>query len=865
MKNFTLLTLLFISLFGFSQSQTESYKNASSKNGSNYFEIVSKQRIEFENLKSSKKLTLNETKAIKHFERWAYFWKDRVNPDGSFPSSLEGWKNAGLLNGKQPSNPNNFSAKSAEAWVNIGPQANPSPNGYPNPPQLGRLNAFWRYVDAGNANNNVLIVGSPTGGIWKSNDNGATWSPKFDSFAGIGITDIKGSSNSTGNAGVLYATTGDYDAQDKLNSIGVFKSTDMGDTWTATGLNYTLNNGKLLGHLVVYDDNTAIVASANDIMRTTDGGTNWTSVFSPGGQDVNFGRMASNGTNVVATDAFEGIYFSTDSGVNWTELQAPNNSVKHSVTVDDSGDFYVQGEDGQVKKLNLTGNGSLSNYGALIPDPNAEQKGYDAQGGYNQTLLKKGDLLISGSVNGQVTSNGGNTWYNALNGYNTSASEPGVYIHSDHHQMGYLDAGLSFWSANDGGLDFITFTNSTDQKPTIQYKSNGVVVTQIYTISINPSAAASDDFMMANQDNDGFSKEAGTWVSAAAGDGVCSAIDYTNPGIRYLGGTKGSLSRSDNTGFTGNHNGNALPKPADAEFVWPFSLHTTTSTIAFGGFDDMYKSTNISTTTSENASEVWTKLNAGVGNPVTFDNQGDYIAVEGTTGIARSVNGGNSWTAMTQPTGQLANSFSIDAASASGNTIYASVKAYNDGNKVFKSTDGGSTWTNISGDLPNILIKKILFKQNQSSEILFAGTELGVYFSINGGTNWSKLGNNLPNVIVNDMKINYLNDKLYVGTFGRGMWEINIANSTLGTNEASFDVKPVIYPNPVSGNVLNIRLSKMEANSNYVIYNVVGGVISRGTFNKIENNVNLNSFSKGMYIIKINEGNKVFNHKFIIK
>ena len=174
----------------------------------------------------------------------------------------------------------------------------------------------------------------------------------------------------------------------------------------------------------------------------------------------------------------------------------------------------------------------------------------------------------------------------------------------------------------------------------------------------------------------------------------------------------------------------------------------------------------------------------------------------GKNGITRSSNGGNSWTAMTQPSGQLVNSFSINAASTAGNTIYATVKAYNDGNKVFKSTNGGATWTNISGDLPNILMKKILFKQNQSSEYLFVATELGVYFSGNGGTNWNKLGANLPNVIVNDMKINYTNDKLYIGTFGRGMWEINIANATLGAEEVSFDHKPTVFPNPVASGII---------------------------------------------------------------
>jgi xyloglucan-specific exo-beta-1,4-glucanase len=855
MKKKITLMLLLASIVTFSQSIN--YKNASSKIGSNFYEIVAKKRAEIKNLHAKKVVSRSDIKAMKHFERWAYYWRDRVNADGSFPSALEGWKNAGLLGGKSVLNQNQ-SKLSQENWTNIGPQSNPDANGYPNPPKLGRLNAFWRYVNAGNANNNVLIVGAPTGGIWKSIDNGATWSPKFDTFAGIGITDIKGSSTSTTSPGVLYATTGDYDGLTALNSIGVYKSTDMGESWTATGLNLSLTEEKLLGHLVVIDDNTVVAATANDIMRTADGGATWNSVYTLGGGNVYFGRMAAHGSTIVATDAYEGVYFSTDHGINWTEMISANAYGKYAVTADENGNFFIQDKTGQIKALSLAGAGSVTNVGIKPAD-------YDPQWGYNQVLVKRNGFFLEGSVNANSSNDNGASWYTSLNGYKTDASDPGVYVHPDHHQAGYLDEGLSFWSANDGGLYFINYSSPTDQSPTTVYKSNGVVVTQIYTISINPSSGNNDDFMMANQDNDGFSKENGTWVSVEVGDGVCSAIDYTNSGIRYLGGQYGYLTRSDNTGYSGNFEGNPIPTPADGEFVWPFSLHTSTSTTAFGGFDDLYKSTNISTTMSQNPNDIWTKLNAGVGSPTSFDNQGEFIAVVGTDGISQSSNGGNSWIAMTQPAGQLVNSFSIDAASTSGNTIYATVVAYNANNKVFKSTNGGATWTNISGDLPNILMKKILFKQNQSSEYLFVGTELGVYFSINGGTNWSKLGANLPNVIVNDLKINYLNDKLYIGTYGRGLWEINIANETLGTEEVGFDTKPTIYPNPVNDNRLNVRLSSMNAPVDYVIYNVVGGVVSRGTFKQIENKVALEHISKGMYILKLSEGNKVFTHKFVVQ
>ncbi|MGB5417232.1 T9SS type A sorting domain-containing protein, partial [Algibacter sp.] len=442
----------------------------------------------------------------------------------------------------------------------------------------------------------------------------------------------------------------------------------------------------------------------------------------------------------------------------------------------------------------------------------------------------------------------------------------GVYMHSDHHQAGYLDAGLSFWNVNDGGLCFITMDGAgTVNAPVIEYKSEGVIVTQSYTISIDPSSGTNDNFMMANQDNDGFSKEGGQWVSVSAGDGVCSAIDYSNPAIRYLGGTTGALTRSNQAlGYTGNLYGVALPKPDDAEFEWPLSLDTTNPTIAYGGFGDLYRSTTIST--NDGNSTPWTEnLNSGVGKVVHFDNQGSNLAVIGASGdLKYSNNAGVSWTTINLPTGVTGvNSFSIDAASPS--TIYCTAKGYVDGSKVFKSTDAGVTWTNYSTGMPNILMKRVLFEQNQTGEYLFAATELGVYYRSPTVTSWTKLGTNLPNVIVKDMKINYISDKMYIGTYGRGMWEINVANTTLGTKETKFVDEPKIFPNPVVNNILNVKLTSQSGKVDYVIYNIVGGAIAKGSLNGLDNKVNLNNPAKGIYIIKLKEGNKVSTQKFMVK
>ncbi|MEJ6792186.1 MAG: T9SS type A sorting domain-containing protein [Lacinutrix sp.] len=149
-----------------------------------------------------------------------------------------------------------------------------------------------------------------------------------------------------------------------------------------------------------------------------------------------------------------------------------------------------------------------------------------------------------------------------------------------------------------------------------------------------------------------------------------------------------------------------------------------------------------------------------------------------------------------------------------------------------------------------------MFKQNQgANEILFAGTELGVYFKV-GAANWEKLGQNFPNVTINDIEINYTVDKLVAGTYGRGLWEISIDNNTLGVDEVEISdtEKPVIYPNPANQE-LNIKLSSNSSNLDYVIYNVIGGFVKKGELNSMLNTLDIKGVASGIYVVRMSNGN----------
>jgi xyloglucan-specific exo-beta-1,4-glucanase len=857
-KNFIMkktTSLLFLLIFQVSLFAQIDYKQKSKISTANYFEIVKNTRAYFKNLKANTTESIKVKKQEKQFERWVYYWKDRIGKDGKFPTETIGYYNAGILdaNGKIKSSSsfNKNEQKKAGSWINIGPQENPLANGYSNSPQLGRLNTFLRIKHPSNRALDVLIVGAPAGGLWKSTDNGATWSAKLDNVAGIGVTDIKTASTTTfANYATkpIYVSTGDNDG-DHIKSIGVLKSIDGGETFVSTGLSYTLDQQKVLGQLVVVDDNTVLVGADRYIKKTTDGGANWTTIFDAGIDNVNISRVAVSGNNIMYSSGLSKNYFSSNGGTNWktTTFTFP----KHAVTVGSDGAFYIQGSNGQIKKYDI-GAETFSNVGTIAPE-------YDSQGGYNQALVFKEGLFVSGEVNGKTSTDNGVSWHRSLNGYYNPAGSGvdlnGTYVHSDHHAMGLLDGQYEFWSANDGGLNFITYSSINDVKPSSVYKSNGVINTQLYDVAITPNATTGN-YMMANQDNDGFSKEMHNgsmqWVAVSAGDGVCAAINYNTPTIRFLGSQNGGLSAT-NVGFSGNYSGSVYIKISGAGFIWPLEIHSTDPTIVYAGGGDVYKII---------ASGDTINLNSGAGTIDKITTHGEGIAVVGEHISKISVNSGVSWTTIAEPDGLIN---SIDFNQSAMSTLYCTVTGYTAGSKVFKSLNNGETWTNISSGLPNIVMKEVVMYQNQSSEILFVATELGVYFK-NGTQDWAKLGESLPNVIVSDIDINYTEKKLVAATYGRGLWHTDI--STINTNIENNSITDhlfSIYPNPVEDGKLNFKLDKKYTNFNYKIYNVVGGVVLKGNVNSNNGAINVSKLVAGTYVFKAYKNGVNFpTIKFII-
>jgi photosystem II stability/assembly factor-like uncharacterized protein len=797
---------------------------------------------------------IEKGKGYKQFLRWENYMFPRVYPSGDV--TLPSQTSRNFIEWEKK-----FGSKSDEkavvfsAWTSIGPNGKPigSKAG------AGRLN-FLRFhpTIAG-----TMLVGTPNGGLWKTVNSGSSWTTNTGFLPSIGVADL---AIHPTTPQTMYLATGDNHSFSSY-SIGVYKTINGGTNWTPTAFTANVAAGLLIRKLVINPSNPQIMWAAtnqgiyrtldgfqtaptlvqagsfydlelkpgtpsvvyiagNSFMRSTNSGLNFTTIYSVIPADYNIRRIeiAISPSNVNRVylqiggdnNGLEGIYSSSDSGLNFLK-------VKDGLNPNTFG-YSPTGAD-------LGGQAHYANGLAVSPISDA--------------------VLFGGSVNIWSSINSGVNWtikghWDQLGGL--------PFVHADIHDIQFLPgSGTTLFVLNDGGI-----VKSTDGGTTWTDISSNLSIAQMYRIA--PSATNPSMILAGHQDNGTNQANGAVWSNILGGDGMDCLIDRTNSANYIFSFQNGGYYSIIAGSYVSLNAG--LPYGAGVEWLSTIQQDpVNANTIYAGGRSNLYKSPNFGGT--------WTQLGniGGTGNVIEFavsPSNPQILYVLKVGGIFKSINGGMNWTNVigttavnNPPTALVPTSIAISPTNP--NKIWVSYSGYNANAKVYASTNGGTSWVNLSTGLPNIPVNIIRLVPNLSDEVLAVGTDVCIY-SKNGTGNWSMVsGGSMPRVAVRDIKFTGTGAslKMYAATFGRGAYTCNISNvinAPRSANEVSPYFYPaeqvLIYPNPSKG---SFSIEVADEIKQIIIYDVNGNLIEHSfSFNdSTKSNIDLSFLKKGNYFLKI--------------
>lgn len=685
---------------------------------------------------------------FKPFMRWEYHWRNYTNEQGYIVSSDEFWD---AWRQKNQSKTNRSAAMSLPVsnWQPIGPFTHTNTGSWSS--GQGRVNIV--HVDP--SNTNTIYLGAPAGGIWKSIDNGTTWTPLTDELPQIGVSGI---AVDYSNSNVIYIATGDKDAGDSY-SVGVYKSTDGGLTWNPTGTMGGSNPSRA-GDILIHPTNNQILwcATNNGIYKTTNAGISWTQVQTGDFAQGNIRLKPSDPSTVYAVSNNR-FYKSTNEGSSFVQITTglPANSGRMiiDVTPADANYIYILSSttgnyfQGIYRSIN-----SGTSFIAVNTSTNVfENVDQGSQSWYDLALAvssTNADEIYTGCLNVWKSTDGGvsvtkmNNW--------SSPSAPS-YTHADIHYLGFH--GNRLFCGSDGGIYVSSNggTNFTDL-------TAGVQISQFYKIAVSKQSAA--NMVGGLQDNGGHAYSGGQWKNYYGADGMDTAINPNNPN-QYYGFIQfgGSMYISNNAG--NGISGSVASPGVSGNWVTPLTANSAGD--LFAGYNNLFKL----------VSGAWVQQNTtpiGSGNIelISVDPSNDNtMYVANGSGLYKSTDLGVTFTNVYSASSAIT---SIEVHSSDSSIVYLTTESVSGG--VFKSINGGISFSNFSTGLPSIGKNIIVHQGRNTDNPLYLGTTLGVFYRDDSMTSWQPFDINLPNVSVTDLEVNLEDAKLVAATYGRGIWQTDI-------------------------------------------------------------------------------------------
>ena len=738
---------------------------------------------------------------------------------------------------------------------------------------VGPLNTGGRVTDIEIPVNdpNTYYVGAASGGIFKTIDGGGTFNPIFDDQEMLSIGDIELSRN---NPSTIWVGTGEVNAGGgslAYDGDGIYRSTDAGMNWESRGLPNVGSIGKVL--IDPTTDDTVFVAAMgplfkNDpnrgVYKTTDGGASWSQVLfiSDVTGIIDMAMHPSDG-NIIYAAAWQrerrptnriyggeesGLYRSMDGGLTWLEmtnglpvLGSQKGRISIAISESNPNVLYTRYADaiGNIQGVYRSNDGGDSwqtqNSSQLI------NVGFHwwFRGIYIDPTNE--DIIYNVDFQVQKSTNGGQSWSSSFGN-----------VHVDQHAMAFSpNNSETILLGNDGGL------YQSENGGNSSSKFSTLPITQLYRFHVD---AQDDNKIYAGaQDNNTIRTTTGqtdNWNPIFGGDGFQPLVDPTNTNVIYALSQRGNLGKSINNGVSFSGATNGIANGDRKNWDTPIVLDPSDSQTLYYGANRLYKTTN--------AAGSWTAISPDLtdgpyaGN-LTF---GTIISISvsplDSDVIYVGTDDGNIWT--TSNAGVNWNNISVDlpnrwvtsvlADPESINAVYVTYSGYRFGDNeghVYKSNDSGLSWENISAGIPDIPINDLV---KDSYGNLFVATDVGVVASANDGITWNVLAPNLPSVPVTDMHIHQASEYLYVATYGRSSYKINIAEDILNTQNTSLGNTIALYPNPANETLVISFQNEVEI-IDVTLYDALGRNVLRKTVQSILNKATLDisTVPIGLYYI----------------
>lgn len=752
---------------------------------------------------------------------------------------------------------------------------------------------------------NIVYAGAATGGVFKSIDMGVTWLPVFDDQSFLPIGDI---AVDPLHPDTVYVGTGESNGgHNNLPGGGIYKSTDGGATWQFTGLGNTVSTGRIV--INPQHPESLYVASVGSyfgpnpergIFLSTDGGQTWNSSLfisdSTGAIDVvidpnNPQRlMASMWERVRRPNSSHlygptsGIYRSLDGGASWTELTTnlPNPSATnvgriglaiHQANPDIVYALYTSGS-------YYSGFYKTSNFGTTWTDVDPDDEiGYGTSSfswyfGQVRVHPTNPDIVYALDVSFMRSTDSGANWP-IMYGY----GGPSV-LHVDHHALAINPNDPNYLlEGNDGGINI-----STDGGVNWT-KVAELPVTQFYEIGLdynNPQRLYGG-----TQDNGTLrtlTGNVGDWTRIYGGDGFYVIVDHTNSNVIYAESQNGYLGKSTDGGNFFSYALNGINSTEPTNWSTPVVMDPNNNNTLYYGTDRVYRTAN--------GADSWTAISPDLTNGIPGTRLGTVTTIGVSPVLSNviwagtddghvwyTIDHGTNWTDVsgTLPYRWVTRVIPDPVNETIAYVTFSGLKWLDPQPHIFKTTDMGTNWTDISSNLPDAPVNAFAVDPI-NTDWLFAGTDLGAYYSSDGGANWNYISSDLPIVSVYDMKIHPADHFLVLGTHARSMYKMDLSfitgiNQERETALASGYILKQNYPNPFNPST-NIQFAIPKTEQVKIrIYNTAGQLVKEvvnkqftsGSHTITWDGTNNNGYkvSSGAYIYSLETSNQKISRKMI--